>query len=141
MFNPLRTEDLIAGMGRTMRAAADDGSGTDYARGQLLSAYSVSRLLAAEVQAGASLFAWLRRELCVAMEDSDDELVVSARVRIEAAADPLEIGAVITGLLADLRVRPREDGVVTKVHAILSEMASRELAALAATSAGPAGTG
>jgi hypothetical protein len=149
MFNALRTEQLIAGIGATARAAATaDGPPDEYARGQLLSAYSVSRLLAAEVSAETALLAWLRAELLAALaEHPDDAAANAAAPRIETAADAGEIGAALVDLLADLRTRPPErvrsspdyvrqsanaPSLRARIHSILREMADRELAALAA---------
>ena len=147
MFNSLRTDQLIAGIGATARTAAGaTGAPDDYARGQLLSAYSVSRLLAAEVSGEAALLAWLRGELLDALATApDDPAATAAATRIEAATDGNEIGGALVDLLADLRTRVRTSPRIaresanapdpelrTRIHAILREMASRELAALAA---------
>lgn len=132
MFNALRTDELIVGMGRTMRAAAAaEGPADDYARGQLLSAYSVSRLLAAEVRAEAELLAWMKGEIRAALDASgdDDEAVATARERLEEA-DSIELGGVLVDLLADLRVRAPDSELRRRLHAILREMAVREIAAL-----------
>jgi hypothetical protein len=156
VFNSLRTDQLIAGIGATARSAATaTGRADEYARGQLLSAYSVSRLLAAEVRAEATLLAWLRSELLDALAESpDDPAAVAAAARIEGAPDAIEIGGALVDLLADLRTRPadpdpervrtssrypeqsanspRAGELRGRIHAILREMADRELAALAA---------
>jgi hypothetical protein len=148
VFNSLRTDQLIAGIGATARTAAGaTGPPDDYARGQLLSAYSVSRLLAAEVSGEAALLAWLRGELLDALAEApDDPVAAAAASRIEAATDGNEIGGALVDLLADLRTRVRTspdylresanaaegEGLRARIHAILREMAGRELAALAA---------
>jgi hypothetical protein len=142
VFNALRTEQLIAGIGATARTAAGAaGPPDEYARGQLLSAYSVSRLLAAEVSAEAALLAWLRGELLDALAGAPEGPAAAAAVpRIEAAADGAEIGAALVDLLAELRARQNAPEVRTRIHSILREMAQRELAALAARPQG-SGTG
>lgn len=139
MFNSLRTDQLIAGIGASARAAATaTGPADEYARGQLLSAYSVSRLLAAEVRAEATLLAWLRAELLTALAAApDDAAAVAAAARIEAAPDAIDVGGALVDLLADLRTRPQRDSpggdaLRARIHGILREMAGRELAALAA---------
>jgi hypothetical protein len=134
VFNSLRTDQLIAGIGATARTAAGaTGAPDDYARGQLLSAYSVSRLLAAEVSGEAALLAWLRSELLDALATApDDPAAAAAATRIEDATDGNEIGGALVDLLADLRARDEEPELRTRIHAILREMAERELAALAA---------
>ena len=126
MFNSLRTDQLIAGIGATARTAAGaTGAPDDYARGQLLSAYSVSRLLAAEVSGEAALLAWLRSELLDALGDRP------SATKIEAAPDALGIGGVLVDLLAELRESGEDPELRTRIHAILREMAGRELAVLA----------
>jgi hypothetical protein len=134
MFNSMRTDELIAGIGQTVRAAASaSGPPDDYARGQLLSAYSVSRLLAAEVKAEAELYAWLRSEVLGALAAAaGDPAVAAARPRAETAADGVALGAVLVDLLAELRLRDPEPELRRRLHSILREMAERELVALAA---------
>ncbi|MEZ5076829.1 MAG: hypothetical protein R2725_05240 [Solirubrobacterales bacterium] len=133
MFNPLRADQLIAGMGRTMRAAAAaDGPADDYARGQLLSAYSISRLLASEVRAQPELLAWLRGEALAALERSADPAAAPAGERIAAAGDPAAIGEALVDLFAELRREGRDSELRDSLHAVLREMAARELAVLAA---------
>jgi hypothetical protein len=127
MFNSLRTDQLIAGIGATARTAAGaTGPPDDYARGQLLSAYSVSRLLAAEVGAEAELLAWLRAELLTALGDHP------AAAKIETAPDALEIGGILVDLLAELRQSGEEPELRERIHTILRQMTERELIALAA---------
>ncbi len=127
MFNSLRTDQLIAGIGATARTAAGaTGPPDDYARGQLLSAYSVSRLLAAEVSGEAALLTWLRAELFDALDDNP------AATKIEAAPDAVAIGGILVDLLAELRESGEDPELRARIHAILREMAGRELAALAA---------
>jgi len=160
MFNSLRTEQLIAGIGAVGRAAASaSGPPDEYARGQLLSAYSVSRLLAAEVSAEAALLAWLRGELSAALAaHPEDPAAAAVLPRIEAATDSGAIGDALVDLLAELRTRdaaaaaervrtsPRIPGKSAnapelrgRIHAILREMAQRELTALAARPEGAGG--
>jgi hypothetical protein len=127
VFNSLRTDQLIAGIGATARTAAGaTGPPDDYARGQLLSAYSVSRLLAAEVSGEAALLTWLRAELFDALDDNP------AATKIEAAPDAVAIGGILVDLLAELRESGEDPELRARIHAILREMAGRELAALAA---------
>jgi hypothetical protein len=133
VFNSLRTDQLIAGIGASARAAATaTGPADEYARGQLLSAYSVSRLLAAEVRAEAGLLAWLRTELLEALAGSGAAAAVPTAARIEDAADAIEIGGALVDLLAELRESGEDPVLRSRIHAILREMADRELAALAA---------
>jgi hypothetical protein len=123
MFNALRSEELLMGVGRVLRMVADaPGALEEYERSQTLSAYSVTRLLAAEQAASAELLAWTRDALAAALDGE-------ARRRVEAASSGVELGDVLSDLLAEL---PREDPTRTRVHAVLAEMIDREVAALAA---------
>ena len=129
VFNALRSDELLVGIGQVLRAAADS-SGTleDYERSQLLSAFSVSRLLAAEQIAAPDLLAWARAELAGALAGAADAPAVTARDRIDAAADGIEIGDALCGLLRDL---PQGDPRRDAVRVVLGELADREVAALA----------
>jgi hypothetical protein len=123
MFNALRSEELLMGVGRVLRMVADaPGALEEYERSQTLSAYSVTRLLAAEQAASAELLAWTRDALAAVLDGE-------ARRRVEAASSGVELGDVLSDLLAEL---PREDPTRTRVHAVLAEMIDREVAALAA---------
>jgi hypothetical protein len=134
MFNALRTEQLIAGIGAVGRAAAvAEGPPDEYARGQLLSAYSVSRLLAAEVSAEAALLAWLRTELTAALGDHP------AAAKIQSAPDANAIGDTLVTLLAELRTDADGRQLRNRIHSVLREMAGRELVALAARPEGSGG--
>ena len=58
MFNALRPDELLVGVGGVLRlVAAAPGPLEEYERSQALSAYSVTRLLAAEERAAAGLLA------------------------------------------------------------------------------------
>jgi hypothetical protein len=131
MFNALTSDELIAGMGRVLRTAAGATELPDeYARSQMLSAYSISRLLAAEQRASVRLLRWLRSELCRALASSPDRAAASARARIEQAADAAAIGDALVELLAELRRDGREPELRGEIHAVLRTMADLELAAL-----------
>lgn len=133
MFNPLRTDQLIAGMGKTMRAAAAGaGEEDEYARGQLLSAYSISRLLAAEVRSGPELLAWLKRESLACLERGEGPAAARAAARIEAAAGAAAVGEALVDLFAELRRDGGDPRLRAELHAVLRELAARELALLAA---------
>lgn len=130
MFNALSSEQLLIGVGGMLRAAADaDGPLEDYERSQMLSAYSVTRLLAAEQAAAFELLAWTRDALDGALDGDSRGPVVTARRRLAAVHTGTEVGDVLTDLLAAL---PREDATRSRVHGVLREMIDREIAALAA---------
>lgn len=132
MFNALTSEELLVGVGRVLRmTAAASGPLEDYQRSQILSAYSVTRLLAAESAGEVELLAWLRASLegALAGDDASPE-VVGARERIATALTGVAIGEALADLLAAL---PRDDRRRPPLHRVLREMTDRELAAMART--------
>jgi hypothetical protein len=126
VFNALTPVQLLAGIGQTLRMAAEAQTLEDYQRSQLLSAYSVSRLLASEQAAAAELLGWTRAALNGALDGDERPASRAAREEI-AAADGQAIGQVVAALLAAL---PREDPTRSRVHAVLREMTDREVLAL-----------
>jgi hypothetical protein len=130
MFNALRSEELLVGIGRVLRIVADaPGALEEYARSQTLSAYSVTRLLAAEQAAAPDLLAWTQAALATALEEDARPEAQTARDRIAAVASGPELGEAVGDLLAAL---PPADATGMRVHRVLAEMIDREVAALAA---------
>ncbi len=120
------------GVGRVLRMVADaPGALEEYERSQTLSAYSVTRLLAAEQAASAELLTWTRGALDAALDGDDRPEVAAARRRIAAATTGIEVGDGLSALVAAL---PRDDATRTRVHGVLAEMIDREVTALAAIS-------
>jgi hypothetical protein len=135
VFNALRSDELLVGIGHVLRATADAGGPLeDFERTQLLSAFSVSRLLAAEQRAGADLLTWLREALLAALPDDGDAMTSAARERVAGAGDGVAVGEAIGDLLAEL---PAADPRRTAVRGVLREMTDREVAALAQPPVGP----
>jgi hypothetical protein len=129
MFNALTSAQLLVGVGRVLRMVADaNGELEGFQRSQVLSAFSVTRLLASEQLAAAELLERTRADLSGALAGDDRRPAIEAKTRVDAARDGLQIGDAIGGLLAAL---PRPDALRTRVHAILRDMTEREVAALA----------
>lgn len=129
MFNALTSTDLLVGVGRVLRmVAAQEGGLEDFQRSQVLSAFSVTRLLASEQQAEARLLADAKRDLGRALADDERPDVGQARERIAAASSGVEIGEALGALLAEL---PRTDPLRGPVHAALRAMIDAEVTALA----------
>ncbi len=79
VFNALTPPELLTGIGHTLRMAADaNGALEGFERSQVLSAYSVTRLLASEQAAAEELLAWTRGALLDAL-DGDDRPASRAR--------------------------------------------------------------
>jgi hypothetical protein len=127
VFNALTSTDLLVGVGRVLRmVAATDKSLEDFQRSQVLSAFSVTRLLASEQQAEAELLASTKHDLDAAL--AGDERTAHARERISAASDGREIGEALGELLDAL---PRTDPLRPRIHAALRTMIDAEVKALA----------
>lgn len=84
MFDTLVPADLLAAVGRVLRATAQiDGPIDDFARSQLLSAYSICRFLVPEIAAAEDLAGSLHDQLLDVMSESDDAVVAGIRSRLE----------------------------------------------------------
>jgi len=130
MFNALRSEELLVGIGRVLRIVADaPGALEEYERSQTLSAYSVTRLLAAEQAAAQELLGWTQVRLAGALEGDERPAAQTARDAIADATTGPELGEAVGDLLAALQPG---DATGARVHRVLAEMIDREVAALAA---------
>jgi hypothetical protein len=130
VFNALRSDELLVGVGRMLRMAADAKEPLEgFERSQLLSAFSVTRLLASEQRAEAQLLEATRADLAGALAGDDRAPVAAARERIAAAADGPALGEALTALLAAL---PDPDPEPTRaaLHRALRAMVDDEVAAL-----------
>jgi hypothetical protein len=128
MFNSLSTAEVVLAVGRVLSdAAREEGVRDDYQRGQLLSAYSIARHLAAETTAAPELFTWFRDAVAAEL---DDERAAAVR----AASDPTRLGELVADSLAELRATPGTEALTTRdrVRSVLRELADREVAALVA---------
>ena len=129
LFNALNSTDLLVGVGRVLRMTADaDGRLEDYQRSQVLSALSVTRLLASEQRAAAELLATTKAELDHVLAADDRPVAASARASIGAAADGIAIGDALCEVLRDL---PPDDPTRQAMHRVLRRMVDAEVAALA----------
>ncbi len=108
MFNALTPEELLIGVGRVLRmAAAARGPLEDYQRSQILSAYSVTRLLAAELAAETELLGWLQESLAAALDGGASSVAIDdARERIASARTGVEVGEALAELLPTLASPP-----------------------------------
>lgn len=129
MFNALTSTELLVGVGRVLRMVADaNGELEGFQRSQVLSAFSVTRLLASEQLAATDLLESTREDLREALEGDMRPAVAEARLKIETAREGVAIGDALGDLLEQL---PRPDALRTRIHAALREMTDREVAALA----------
>jgi hypothetical protein len=134
VFNALRSDELLVGIGLVLRSAAEvKGPLEDFQRVQLLSAQSVARLLAAEQRAQAELLAWLKTGLDDALGATEHPAACDARTALAGADSGPAVGEVLGALLEQL---PEGDPARPRVRATLRELADREVAALATAAGG-----
>jgi hypothetical protein len=132
MFNPMAPHELMIAVGRVLRAAAQPDAGDhEFQRSQLLSAYSVTRHLAAEQAASADLVAWLRAALTDALTGDEPSVTARAREAIAGARTGPEFGAAVGDLLDALGPGDADAALRRRLHRVLAEMADREVDALA----------
>jgi hypothetical protein len=129
VFNALRSDELLVGVGRMLRLAADLKTAPEgFERSQLLSAFSVTRLLASESRGAATLLAATKADLDAALDGDGREAVASARAAIAAAVDGVAIGDAVLDLLEAL---PAEDPTRAAIQHALRRMVDAEVATLA----------
>lgn len=126
MFNPLSAPDVVRAVGGVLKAAAGGGPDDGYRRGQLLSAYSMTRHLAAEEEAAPALRTWFAAEL---------EPILAGRGGAAWARDATvaELGERLCSLMEELRAAGDEESrrAAAALRAALRGLCEREIAALA----------
>lgn len=129
MFNALRSDELLVGVGRMLRLAADLKVAPEgFERSQLLSAFSVTRLLASEQRGAAVLLAATQADLAAALDGDDRAAAATARAAIAGAIDGIAIGDAVLDLLEAL---PDPDPTRAAVQHALRVMVDAEVATLA----------
>lgn len=138
MFDPMTAAEVTAAIGATARdvARGEEPLG-QFARGQLMSAYSASRHLAVEL----SSFGPELERFSAAAADSvrtaaeqapDGELLRRLAGRLQDASDPRLLGGAVCELLDVLRTtRSPTVGLRGEVHVLLRELCDREVELLA----------
>jgi hypothetical protein len=126
MFNPMSTAEVVRAVGAVLEASAGGGSDDGYRRGQVLSAFSVCRHLAAEEQGRRDLMEWL--------EAASAPILVRRGEAQLSAARPEEAGARLASLMAELREADDEGSrtALRELRHLLREICDREIAILAA---------
>jgi hypothetical protein len=139
VFNPLSAPEITIAVGRVLKQAASAGDPRDeYQRSQLLSAYSITRHLAAEQADGDALTDWFRERLVAELRAAAADPAPLADLDARAAAigscrDGGEIGAPVRELLVALRQAGTDaEPLLSATRHLLREACDREVAALAA---------
>lgn len=133
MFNPLTPSQVMLAVGAVLKSAASTPGHDDFSRSQLLSAYSVSRHLAAEQEAAAPLRRWFLAELDHLLERAG-EPASRYTARVRECQENEEIGEIVSELLGELRsteASPQVRGLSAELRRVLRELCNREVAALA----------
>jgi hypothetical protein len=134
VFNQLTQAQVVTAIGATNRAVARSPSVSDFDRDQLMSCYSATRHLAAEL----TTFGPAHLRFSAAVYERVAE-AVSAGVdavwaeRLRGTSDPAELGEVLSELLARLREDPSRDAADLRrdLHRYLRDLADQEVDLLA----------
>jgi hypothetical protein len=126
MLNPMSTAEVVRAVGAVLEASAAGGSDDGYRRGQVLSAFSVCRHLAAE-EAG-------RRELAEWLEAASAPVLARLGEPPLSAADSEKAGERLAALMEDLRAADDEESreALTALRTVMRDLCAREIAILAA---------
>lgn len=138
MFNQLTPAEVVTAIGVTLRESArSDGQASDFERDQLMSAYSATRHLAAELAGFAPEVDRFRETVAAQLRAADapalsDDLQ-SLASRLDAGADAQEVGAVVSELMEILRGdgSPAAQSLRRDVHGQLRSLADAEVNLLA----------
>jgi hypothetical protein len=108
MFNQLTTAEVVTAIGATARRAArSENPASDFDRDQLLSAYSATRHLAAELSGYAPAWDRYRTALVQRLDAAGDEgasaLVTALRAALNENASPAAVAPPLCDLLSALR--------------------------------------
>lgn len=127
MFNQLSSPEVIRAVGEVLKGAAAQGADDEYRRAQILSAYSVTRHLAAEEDGRAALDVWFRSELDGLLGERDGG-------GWGEETDPAALGERLSRLLAELRAGGDEDSrrTAAALRKLLRRLCDREVEGLAA---------
>lgn len=126
MLNPMSTAEVVRAVGAVLEASAAGGSDDEYRRGQVLSAFSVCRHLAAEEEGRRGLAEWL--------EAASAEVLAARGEAPLSAAQSEEAGARLASLMEELRAADDEDSrrALAALRVVLRELCDREIAILVA---------
>lgn len=122
----MSTAEVVRAVGGVLEANAAGGSDDGYRRGQVLSAFSVCRHLAAEEQGQRELSEWL--------EAASAPILARHGEAPLSAARPEEAGTRLADLMAELRSAEDEGSrqALRELRQVLHELCDREIAILAA---------
>lgn len=134
MFNQLSPSDVVRAVGVTARDAARGGDvQSGFSRDQLMSAYSATRHLAAELSTYEPEWAHFRAALAARVREDADAGLGPFASRLEADGDVAAVAAATAELLERLRDDATPTGIALRadVRRLVRELADREVDLLA----------
>jgi hypothetical protein len=139
MFSPLTPAEVVTAVGRAARdAARSDEPASEFSRGQLMSAFSVSRHLGVEIATFGPELRSFADGVADALRAGSGALACGDALQAAAgelaqAADAHRIGNLVAGALDDLRgdASPAATELRARLHAALRALADREVELLA----------
>jgi hypothetical protein len=144
VFNPMTTSEVVSAVGRAARdAARSGGEDGEFARGQLMSAYSASRHLSVELSrfpAELETFAAsVADALARAREVSHADNLTAIAAELNQASEAPQIGNLVAAALEFVRDDPAPAAVKLRasLHQALRALSDREVELLADTIEGP----
>jgi hypothetical protein len=145
MFSPLTTAEVVTAVGRAARdAARSDEPASEFSRGQLMSAFSVSRHLGVEIATFGPELRSFAHTVADALRASAGEVARGDALEATAgevakAADAHRIGNLVAAALDDLRgdASAAATDLRARLHAELRGLADREVELLAEVIEGP----
>jgi hypothetical protein len=121
----MSTAEVVRAVGGVLEASAAGGAEDGYRRGQVLSAFSICRNLAAEVEGRRELGEWLAEASAPIFAGRGEPALDPAR--------PEEAGPRLATLMSELRAADDEPSrqALGELRGVLHELCDREIAILA----------
>lgn len=135
MFNAMSSEDVLLAVGRVLRSTADiTGPLDDYQRGQLFSAYSMVRNLAAEQAGSRAALARAKQGLAAPLTAAPVDGIADLVPAFADVADGPALGAALCDVLERLRADDSKASrrLQATVQGTIRRLVDDEVAALAA---------
>lgn len=140
MFNPLTPAEVVTAIGVTARdAARSEAPAGEFERAQLLSAYSATRHLAAELVRYPAVFERFRLAVAERLrsaevgEEALADVVARTAATVEGETSVTAVGEAVSELLVELRARPSDPAARLRadLQGLLRSLADREVELLA----------
>lgn len=129
VFVPLGAGELAGVLAKVLAGSARwDRPLDEFQVGQLKSAGSIGRHLAAELTGAAAGRTAFTRDLAAVLDDAPGAEAAAVRQALATGGD--DLGGALADLLAACRTRPGTEALTTRIRGLLREHADAEVAAL-----------